>query len=131
RYEFAASTEPIRSLGMLDVLSAAGPSITRILRSLLYPLVRSIRRAFSSTPPFNPTAHRKIMRAASYTRTAVIAGFAALLIYTVAEGMIALVRELLEPWRAVARLIPAAAGCSMLRLSTAYLISLLWTVPCA
>jgi NitT/TauT family transport system permease protein len=105
--------------------------ITRMLRSLLYPLVRRVRRTFSATPPFNPAVHPKMVRAANYTRIAVIIGFSALLIYALAEGMIALVRELLEPWPAVARSIPAAAGCSVLRLSAAYLISLMWTVPCA
>jgi NitT/TauT family transport system permease protein len=45
--------------------------------------------------------------------------------------MIALVRELLQPWPAIAGAIPAATACSILRLLAAYLISLAWTVPCA
>ncbi len=131
RYEFAASSEPMRSLGMLDALSAVGPTITRFMRSLFHPLFRGFRRAFSSTPPFNPAAHPAIARAAAYVRIAAITGFSLLLIYAVAEGMMALVRELLEPWPAVARSIPAATGFSILRLLAAYLISLAWTVPCA
>jgi NitT/TauT family transport system permease protein len=131
RYEFAASSEPMRSLGMSDALSAVGPLIIRIFRSLLYPLVRRVRRTFSSTPPFNPAVYPQMVRAAGYMRIAVIICFSALLIYALTEGMIALVRELLEPWPAVTRSIPAAIGCSILRLSAAYLISLTWTVPCA
>jgi NitT/TauT family transport system permease protein len=131
RYEFAASSEPMRSLGVLDAMSAVGPAITRMMRSLLRPPLRSIRRAFSSTPPFNPAAHPGMVRAANYARIAVLTGFALLLVYAVADGMIALVRTLLEPWPAVSKSIPAATGLSILRLLAAYMISLAWTVPCA
>src|SRR5215469_7250371 len=131
RYEFAASSEPMRSLGMLDALSVVGPAITRMMRWLLRQLFRSIRRAFSSTPPFNPAAHPRMMRAINYMRIAVLTGFAILLVYAVADGMIALVRTLLEPWPAISKSIPAATGLSILRLLAAYLISLAWTVPCA
>jgi len=131
RYEFAASSEPMRSLGMLDALNAVGPAITRMMRSLMRPLFRSMRRALSSTPPFNPAAHPGMVRAANFAQIAALAGFAVLLAYAVIEGMVALVRTLLEPWPAVTKLIPAATGVSLLRLSVAYLISLAWTVPCA
>jgi NitT/TauT family transport system permease protein len=131
RYEFAASSEPMRSLGMLDALSAVGPAITRMMRSLLRPLFRSIRRALSSTPPFNPAAHPGIVRAVKYVRIAALMSFVGLLLYAVADGMIALVHTLLEPWPAISKLIPAATVYSILRLLAAYLISLAWTVPCA
>jgi NitT/TauT family transport system permease protein len=131
RYEFAATTEPMRSLGMLDALSAIGPAITRVIRSLLRPLFRSIRRAFRSTPPFNPSAHPGMMRVANYARIAALIGFLVLVVYAVADGLVALVHTLMEPWPAVARSIPAATVCSILRLSAAYLISLAWTIPCA
>lgn len=131
RYEFAASSEPMRSLGMLDALSVVGPALTRMMRSLLRPLFRSIQRAFSSTPPFNPAAYPGMVRATNYARIAALTGFALLLVYAVADGMIALVRTLLEPWPAVSKSIPAATGLSILRLLAAYLISLAWTVPCA
>jgi NitT/TauT family transport system permease protein len=131
RYEFAASSEPIRSLGMLDTLSALGPFITRMVRSMLHPLFNTIRRAFSSRPPFDPAAHPGMVRAASYLRIAALTGFGLLVMYVVTYGMIALVRTLLEPWPAVAKSIPAATGFSILRLLAAYLISLAWTVPCA
>jgi NitT/TauT family transport system permease protein len=131
RYEFAASSEPMRSLGMLDALSAIGPAITRTMRLLVGPVFRGIRRVFSSTPSFNPAAHPLMMRTANYVRIAGLAALALLVIYALCDGMIALVRTLLEPWPAVARLIPAATGFSILRLLAAYLISLAWTVPCA
>jgi NitT/TauT family transport system permease protein len=131
RYEFAASSEPMRSLGMLDALSAVGPAITRMMRSLLRPLFRSIRRALSSTPPFNPAAHPGIVRAVKYVRIAALMSFVGLLLYAVADGMIALVHTLLEPWPAISKLIPAATVYSILRLLAAYLVSLAWTVPCA
>jgi NitT/TauT family transport system permease protein len=131
RYEFAASSEPMRSLGMLDALSAAGPFVTRMLRVLLHPLFNAVRRALSSTPPFTPAAHPAMMRGVNYIRIGALTGFVLLLIYAVVAGMIALVRELLEPWPSVAASIPAATGLSVLRLLAAYLISLAWTVPCA
>jgi NitT/TauT family transport system permease protein len=131
RYEFTASSEPMRSLGMLDVLSTIGPEVTRLTRLLLRPLFVSVRRAFSSTPPFNPAAHPGITRATVYLRMAVMVGFVALLVYAVGAGMFALVRTLLEPWPAIAKSIPAATLSSILRLFAAYLISLAWTVPCA
>src|SRR5215469_11754296 len=68
RYEFAASSEPIRSLGMLDALSALGPSITRLMRSLFHPFFRGVRRALRATPPFDPAAHPGIARAARNAR---------------------------------------------------------------
>lgn len=131
RYEFAASSEPMRSLGMLDALSGVGPAITRTMRLLLRPLFRGIRRALSATPPFNPAAHPGIVRAANYARIGALTGFVMLLTYAITDGMIALVRTLLEPWPAISKLIPAATVCSILRLLAAYLISLAWTVPCA
>src|SRR5438105_629395 len=131
RYEFAASSEPMRSLGMLDSLGAVGPAITRAIHALLRPIFRTIRQALSSTPPFNPTAHPIMLRAGRILRIATQTGLVVILLYAVGEGLIALVRELLEPWPAVARQIPAATGASMLRLIAAYLISLAWTVPCA
>jgi NitT/TauT family transport system permease protein len=131
RYEFAASTEPMRSLGMLDALSTIGPAITRVMHALLRPLFVGVRRTFSSTPPFNPAAHPALMRAARYAQVAGLAALALLLVYAVTDGMIALVRTLLGPWPAVSKSIPLATVYSILRLLAAYLISLAWTVPCA
>jgi len=131
RYEFVAATEPMRALGMLDSLSALGPALTRFIHSLLRPPFRAIQRALRSTPPFNPGAHPAIMGAARLLWIMTQAGFALLLVYAVGDGLVALVRTLLEPWPAEARQIPAATGASMLRLMAAYAIALAWTVPCA
>ncbi|HKV54282.1 MAG TPA: ABC transporter permease subunit [Candidatus Binataceae bacterium] len=131
RYEFAASSEPLRSLGALDALGAIGPAITRAIRAVFRPVFRTVRQALSATPPFNPGAHPLIMRGVSFLRIAALAGLTLLIVYGVADGLFALVRTLLSPWPAAARQIPAATGASMLRLFTAYLISVGWTVPCA
>jgi NitT/TauT family transport system permease protein len=131
RYEFAASSEPMRSLGVLDALSAIGPSITRIIRQLLRPLFSIVRQPWRSKAPFNPASHPTILRAANYLGIALLTGITGFLVYAVILGMIALVRELLQPWPAIASTIPAATAYSVLRLLAAYLISLVWTVPCA
>jgi NitT/TauT family transport system permease protein len=131
RYEFAASSEPMRSLGMLDALGSIGPSVTRFIRQLLRRLFSIVRRALRSKAPFNPASHPAILRAANYVRITLLTGITGFLLYAVVLGMIALVRELLQPWPAIAGAIPAATACSILRLLAAYLISLAWTVPCA
>jgi NitT/TauT family transport system permease protein len=131
RYEFAASTDPIRSLGMLGALSAIGPAITRAIRSLLIPIPHFVQWALSSTPPFNPAAYPRLMRIGRALRLATLVGGFLLLTYGIATGLAALVRTLLEPWPAQARQIPAATAASMLRMIAAYVISLAWTIPCA
>jgi NitT/TauT family transport system permease protein len=131
RYEFAASSEPMRSLGMFDALSAVGPLIARMMRWLVHPLVSIFKQAFSRRPPFNPVSHPQMLRVANYMRIGALTGLVALMMYAVAAGMIALVRELMQPWPAIASSIPTATGFSILRLLAAYLISLAWTVPCA
>src|SRR5690348_314499 len=131
RYEFAASGEPMRSLGMLDALGSIGPSVTRFIRQLLRRLFSIVRQALRSKAPFNPASHPAILRAANYVRITLLTGITGFLLYAVVLGMIALVRELLQPWPAIAGAIPAATACSILRLLAAYLISLAWTVPCA
>jgi len=131
RYEFAASTEPIRSLGMLGTLSAIGPAITRAIRSLLIPIVRFIQRALRSTPPFNPASHPRLAQIGRAFRIASLTGGFLLLAYGIASGLATLVRTLLEPWPAEVTQIPAATVASMLRMVAAYVISLAWTIPCA
>lgn len=121
----------MRSLGMLDALGAVGPSITRLLRRLLNPLFGIVRQALRSRAPFNPASHPLILRVSNYVSIGFLTGVVGFLLYAVVLGMIALVRELLQPWPVIARAIPAATACSILRLLAAYLISLAWTVPCA
>ena len=131
RYEFAASSEPIRSLGMLGALSAIGPGVTRLIRSLLRPLVNFVHRALRATPPFDPAEYPTLVRAGRAMRVALLTALILLVVYAITEGLIALLRTLLQPWPAAVRQIPAATGASMLRMIAAYLLSLAWTVPCA
>jgi len=51
--------------------------------------------------------------------------------YALVAGLVALVKTLSRPWPSEARMIPAAAGASLIRLLIAYAISLAWTLPCA
>ena len=131
RYEFAASSEAMRSLGSLDALAKIGPAVIRGVRSFFAPFLRFMRNALSATAPFNPAAHPAVSRTTRVIRVALTAGGALILIYGLIDGGIALVRTLVRPWPAIALQIPAATGASMIRLTIAYLISLAWTIPCA
>jgi NitT/TauT family transport system permease protein len=131
RYEFAASSEPMRPLGILAVLGSVGPTMLRFFRAILRPLLRAIHRALAATPPFELAKHPFLMRAWRWVRI----GLAAAALFIVTRGLIggtlALIRTLMEPWPAAVRQIPLATGASVLRLIAAYAISLAWTVPCA
>ena len=131
RYEFAASSEPMRSLGMLAVLGSVGPTVLRIFRNLTRPVVGTIHRALASTPPFEAARHPALQRTWRIARVV----FIATLIFVTAKGLIdgtiALMRTLLQPWPSAVRQIPAATGASLLRMIAAYAISLAWTLPCA
>ncbi|HXZ89150.1 MAG TPA: ABC transporter permease subunit [Candidatus Binataceae bacterium] len=131
RYEFAATSEPIRSLGMLEALGAVGPGITRAVRSVLIPIVNSIHRAQRATPPFNPAAYPILVRAGKALRVAAVGSVLLLTVYGLVSGVAALIRTLMQPWPAEVKRIPAATIASMLRMIAAYAISLAWTVPCA
>jgi len=131
KYEFAASSEPLRSLGMLDALSSIGPSITRLIRTIFRPMFRLVADLVSNRPPFDPAAHPLVARTGRGLRLALIAGMLFILAYGLIEGLTALIRTLLQPWPLAARQIPAATLASMIRMTIAYLISLLWTIPCA
>lgn len=131
RYEFAATSEPIRSLGVLEALGAIGPWITRAIRALLIPIVNAIHRALRATPPFNPGAHPALIRAGRALRVAAVGSVLLLMAYGVVSGVAALIRTLMQPWPAEVTRIPAATIASMLRMIAAYAISVAWTVPCA
>jgi NitT/TauT family transport system permease protein len=131
RYEFAASSEPLRSLGMLGALSGIGPAVTRFIRRLFVPMPRLVHWALSSTPPFNPAEHAVLVRAGKTLRIIIVAAVIVLLAYGLIGGAAALLRTLAQPWPAEVRRIPAATGASLLRIVAAYLISLAWTIPCA
>ncbi|MGH7933582.1 MAG: ABC transporter permease subunit [Candidatus Binataceae bacterium] len=131
RYEFAASSEALRSLGMLDALGGIGPAVTRAIRAAFLPVLGLIHWLLASTPPFNPLRYPALMRFWRLLKTSMALAAGGLLLYGLIAGLIALVGELTRPWPVEARLIPAATGVSVLRMTAAYLISLAWTVPCA
>jgi len=131
RYEFAASSEPMRSLGMLAVLGSVGPTVLRIFRSLFRPILGAVHRALASTPPFEAARYPVLQRTWRIVRI----GLIALLLFIVSKGLIdgtiALLRTLMQPWPSAVRQIPAATGASLMRMLAAYAISLVWTIPCA
>ncbi len=131
RYEFAASSEPMRSLGMLSVLGSLGPAVLRTFRTLLRPILRTIHRALAATPPFDPTRFPALRRGWRVVRMMLITILILAATIGLIEGAIALARTLMQPWPAIVRQIPLATGASMLRLLAAYAISLAWTIPCA
>ena len=131
RYEFAASSEPMRSLGMLAVLGSVGPTVLRIFRSLFRPILGAVHRALASTPPFEAARYPVLQRTWRIVRI----GLIALLLFIASKGLIdgtiALLRTLMQPWPSAVRQIPAATGASLMRMLAAYAISLVWTIPCA
>jgi NitT/TauT family transport system permease protein len=131
RYEFAASSEPMRSLGVLEALGKVGPFITRLLRGILTPIFRSVHQALSAMRPFNPTEYPRLANIGRILRLTLTAGAIFIFLYGAAEGLVALIHTLWQPWPSVARQIPAATLASLVRLLLAYLISLAWTIPCA
>jgi NitT/TauT family transport system permease protein len=128
RYEFAASSEPMRSLA---VLNTVGRTAMHAFRSLIHPVVMLVHRMLAATHPFIPAEHPTVQRIGKIIRVATVIGVLILFAYGVVDGLVALTRALLQPWPAVARQIPGATIASMLRMIAAYLISLTWTLPCA
>ncbi len=131
RYEFAASSEPMRALGMLAVLGSVGPTVLKIFRNLTRPVAGTIHRALASTPPFEAAHHPALQRAWRIVRIGLIATLLFIVTKGLLDGTIALLRTLRQPWPSAVRQIPAATGASLLRMLAAYAISLAWTIPCA
>jgi NitT/TauT family transport system permease protein len=131
RYEFAASSEPMRSLGMLAVLGSVGPTVLKTFRALSRPIVRMIHRALASTPPFEAARYPALQRGWRLLRIVWIVAALFTITIGVIDGTVALFRTLMQPWPAAVRQIPLATGASVLRLIAAYAISLAWTIPCA
>ncbi|HZY60438.1 MAG TPA: ABC transporter permease subunit [Candidatus Binataceae bacterium] len=127
RYEFAAS-ESVGANDIFDLIVSLGVNIRRLTRTLIHPLAALIKRVAQALP--RPDLSVLLERIAKPLRYAWMAGLTALLTYAMVDGLIALVRTLSQPWPAEARMIPAAAGASLIRLLAAYAISLAWTLPC-
>lgn len=131
RYEFAASSESLQTLGILAGITAITPAVVRLTRHLIIRALRPLRSIFSATASFDARRRPALMRAARILRRAAIAVVLLIVAYGLISGMIALFRTLLEPWPAAVRDIPGATLASIVRIAIAYIISLAWTVPCA
>ena len=129
RYEFAASSGAMQSLGMFDALAGVGPAITHALRSILVPPIRLIGRTMRSLPRRELFSPEQSKRAAAIFRIFLIGSIAIFFAWAVGRGLIALIRTLAQPWPSDVRLIPKAIFASTLRMIIAYAISLAWTVP--
>jgi NitT/TauT family transport system permease protein len=127
RYEFAAS-ESVGANDIFDLIVSLGVNIRRLTRTLIHPLAALIKRVAQALPRLDLSV--LLERIAKPLRYAWMAALTALLTYAMVDGLIALVRTLSQPWPAEARMIPAAAGASLIRLLAAYAISLAWTLPC-
>ncbi len=133
KYEFAASPQSAAiSFGMTEVFSAIGPTVSRAIRTVTRPISRAFWH-FTATLPEMPSAEEvpAIGWAASTLRVVGIVGVVAVFTYGVTEGVVALVHTLSQPWPPQVKLIPLATLYSSLRMITAYLISLAWTLPVA
>ncbi len=131
KYEFAASSGAVQSLGMFDALSGVGPAVTRALRSILLPPMRMIGRAIAALPSGPELSPEQSKRAAAIVRTLIIGSIVIFLTWALMRGFVALVRTLSQPWPSDAKQIPEAILLSTLRMTLAYAISLAWTIPCA
>ncbi len=131
KYEFAASSGAVQSLGMFDALSGVGPAVTRALRSVLVPPIRLIGRTLNAIPRGPQLTPEQSRRAGAIVRTLVISAIVIFMLWALARGFLALVRTLSQPWPSDARQIPEAIVFSTIRMTIAYAISLAWTVPCA
>src|SRR6202158_3176016 len=131
RYEFTASAEAERSLGMLHALGLLGPSVYRAVRFVVRPLVVIVQGLLDAIPPLGTRSRERVGRMARVAGSAALIAFVAVFIYALLPGFGPLLRSLLMPWPREVRQIPAATVASTIRMVIAYAISLGWTLPCA
>jgi NitT/TauT family transport system permease protein len=127
RYEFAAS-ESAGTTRIYDLIASLGVNIRRFMRTLVHPIAVLFGRIAQYAAALRLGA--VMARLAKPLRIAWLVTLAALIAYGLGDGLLALIRTLREPWPSEARMIPAAAGASLVRLVIAYAISLAWTLPC-
>ena len=131
KYEFAASSGAVQSLGMFDALSGVGPAVTRALRSILVPPIRFIGRTLEALPRGPQLTPEQSKRVGAIVRNLIIGAIVIFTIWALARGLFALIRTLSQPWPSDAKQIPEAIVLSTIRMTVAYAISLAWTIPCA
>ena len=131
KYEFAASSGAVQSLGMFDALSGVGPAVTRALRAILRPPFRLVATALEALPRGPELTPEQSKRLGAIVRTLIIGAIVIFITWALARGLVALVKTLSQPWPSDAKQIPEAIVLSTIRMTVAYAISLAWTVPCA
>ncbi len=131
KYEFAASSGAVQSLGMFDALSGVGPAVTRALRAILLPPIRFIANTLEALPSGPQLSPEQSKRLSQIVRTLIIGAILIFTTWALVRGFVALVRTLSQPWPSDAKQIPEAIVLSTIRMTIAYAISLAWTVPCA
>src|SRR5579862_8784997 len=131
KYEFAASSGAVQSLGMFDALSGVGPAVTRALRTILVPPFRLVATALEAIPRGPELSPEQSKRLGAIVRNLIIGAIVIFTTWALARGLVALIKTLSQPWPSNARQIPEAIVLSTIRMTIAYAISLAWTVPCA
>ena len=131
RFEFAASSGPAHSLGMLDVFGGIGPAVLRMLRTILLPPWRVVASALDKVAHTPALSGPVAKRTSRLLRLVLIGSLVIFFAWAVGAGLVALAHALIRPWPAEAKQIPGAMLMSFGRLVIAYAISLAWTVPCA
>jgi NitT/TauT family transport system permease protein len=131
RFEFAASSGPAHSLGMLDVFGGIGPAVLRVLRTILLPPWRAAARALDKIARTRALSSPVAKGTSRLMRLFLIASLVIFSAWAVGAGLVALAHALIRPWPPEAKQIPSAMLMSFGRLVIAYAISLAWTVPCA
>ena len=131
RFEFAASSGPAHSLGMLDVFGGIGPAVLRMLRSILLPPWRATARALEKIVHTRALSSPVAKGTSRLLRLFLIGSLVIFSAWAIGAGLVALAHALIRPWPPEAKQIPGAMLMSFGRLVIAYAISLAWTVPCA
>src|SRR6516165_349557 len=131
RFEFAASSGPAHSLGMLDVFGGIGPAVLRMLRTILLPPWRVVASALDKVAHTPALSGPVAKRTSRLLRLFLIGSLVIFFAWAVGAGLVALAHALIRPWPPEAKQIPGAMLMSFGRLVIAYAISLAWTVPCA
>src|SRR5271168_2771115 len=88
KYEFAASSGAVQSLGMFDALSGVGPAVTRALRSILVPPMRLISSALEALPTGPKLSPEQAKRVNSVLQTLVIGTIVIFSVWALARGFL-------------------------------------------
>src|SRR6202050_1029533 len=94
KYEFAASSGAVQSLGMFDALSGVGPAVTRALRLILVPPLRTIGRALNALPSGPQLTPEQSKRVGAIVRTVIIGSIVIFTSWALFRGLVALIRTL-------------------------------------